>query len=317
MRNILLIEPNYANKYPPIGLMKIATYHRMLGDKVRFFKGDLKEFGLGLTYKQCLTQLNNIDDTINWDAKQPLIKQYLKNRSRNILQNLLPDQYEHQIAVVACLATNAGYFRNKRYTETPVYDRIYVTTLFTFYWNITVETIHFCKPLVKHADQLFIGGVLASLLHVELETEVGIKPHKGLLDQPGQLDPDNPIARNVIIDNLPLDYSILDEVEYKYPTRSAYFTFMTKGCTRKCAFCSVPILEPTYKPKIETIDKFHEVNEKYGEQQHLLLMDNNVLASPNFPEIIDEIKAMGFYKDAIYVEPNQLVYNYRELKIQS
>jgi hypothetical protein len=34
-RKILLIEPNYKNKYPPIGLMKIATYHRNLGDDVK------------------------------------------------------------------------------------------------------------------------------------------------------------------------------------------------------------------------------------------------------------------------------------------
>jgi len=74
---------------------------------------------------------------------------------------------------------------------------------------------------------------------------------------------------------------------------------------RKCSFCSVPILEPTYKPKIDTIDKFKEIKERFGEQQNLLLMDNNVLASPQFIEIIDEIKEMGFYKGATYVEPNQ------------
>ncbi len=143
---------------------------------------------------------------------------------------------------------------------------------------------------------------MASLLHDELHLETGIKPHQGLLDQPGILDKDN----DIIIDNLPLDYSILDEIEYEYPTQSAYFTFMTKGCTRKCAFCSVPILEPTYKPKIETYDKFQEIKEIYGEQQNLLLMDNNVLASPKFPEIIEEIKQMGFTKGATYIEPNQL-----------
>ena len=40
-RNILLIEPGYKNKYPPLGLMKIAQYHGPNGqrDKVTFIKG--------------------------------------------------------------------------------------------------------------------------------------------------------------------------------------------------------------------------------------------------------------------------------------
>lgn len=196
----------------------------------------------------------------------------------------------------------------------PKYDRVYVTTLFTFYWKITVETIEFYKNLVKSRKQLFVGGVPATLLHEELERETGIKPIKGLLDEPGILDPKRAKARNIVIDDLPLDYSILDEIDYEYPTQSAYFTFMTKGCTRKCAFCSVPVLEPTYKPKIETFDKFGEIKQRFGDQQNLLLMDNNVLASPKFPEIIDEIKAMGFSKGATYIEPNQLEIAVRNLE---
>lgn len=43
---ILLVEPNYKNKYPPMGLMKISTYHKNRGDEVTFFKGvmDSKHF---------------------------------------------------------------------------------------------------------------------------------------------------------------------------------------------------------------------------------------------------------------------------------
>ena len=57
MRKVLLVEPNYKNKYPPMGLMKIATYYRRLGDDVRFFKGNLKDLVLDDTYEALLKQL--------------------------------------------------------------------------------------------------------------------------------------------------------------------------------------------------------------------------------------------------------------------
>ncbi len=52
-RQILLVEPNYKNKYPPMGLMKISTYYKRLGDHVTFFKGDLKDLVLDDTLLFC------------------------------------------------------------------------------------------------------------------------------------------------------------------------------------------------------------------------------------------------------------------------
>ena len=49
-RKILLLEPNYKNKYPPLGLMKLATYHRMLGDDVTFYPLAIKNSSLNIYY---------------------------------------------------------------------------------------------------------------------------------------------------------------------------------------------------------------------------------------------------------------------------
>lgn len=303
MRKILLVEPNYSNKYPPIGLMKIARYHRILGDEVRFFKGDMRDFVIEEIYDECLEKLVNIDPQTQWNLKKSEIKSYIKNKQPFLIDKLKIEDNPEQFLLAHTLESYADKYRKKFYEKDPKWDRIYVTTLFTFYWKITVQTIEFCKKLVKSPKELHVGGVLATLLEKQLEEATGVKPYTGLLDKPGILDPDN----DIIVDDLPLDYSILDEIEYKYPTQSAYFTFMTKGCTRSCKFCSVPFLEPTYKDRVEgTSDKFGFIKENFGEQQNLLLMDNNVLASPRFPEIIDEIKEMGFVKGATFVEPNQL-----------
>jgi len=315
-RNILLIEPPYKNKYPPIGLMKIATYHRLLGDNVTFYKGDVKEFITEQIIENCITKLYEIEPSIVWKNKYQEIKKHITTQRKKHLHEALvdiPDIFSDSNSkrplLELWLKHYKDYYRKKQYDNLQKWDRIYVTTLFTFYWKVTIKAIEDAKLIVKDINEIKVGGVLASLLHKEVEEETGIKPFNGLLDKPGMLD-DN----DYIIDDMPLDYSILYEIDYKYPTGSAYFTFMTKGCTRKCAFCSVPILEPTYKDKIPTKDKFDEIKELYGEQQNLLLMDNNVLASPKFPEIIQEIKDMGFYKGATFVEPNQLEIAIRNLK---
>lgn len=82
MRNILLLEPNYKNKYPPIGLMKIATYYRKQKDNVVFYKGDLKSFVIKGITTDCIKKLNEIDSSVNWNLAYTEIFQFIKTRKK-------------------------------------------------------------------------------------------------------------------------------------------------------------------------------------------------------------------------------------------
>lgn len=309
-RKVLLVEPNYKNKYPPMGLMKIATYYRNLGDEVTFFKGDLRDLVLDDTYEDLKAQLYANDSSIFWEKYKPHICMYLKKGVKDEFDQI-PLANENVI-IKSLLKYYRKYFYNKDYflPENRKYDRVGITTLFTFYWDITIETINFAKKLCKTPDGVMVGGVMATILADRVEEATGIRPYKGTLSKPGILD-DN----DMVIDTLPLDYSILEEIDYKYPASDGYLAYMTRGCINKCAFCAVPKLEPEYKSYLPIAEQVRWASEKFGGKKDLLLLDNNVLASCQFNQIIDEIKNAGFTADAMFVEPNMFevaVKNLRE-----
>src|SRR2546421_5548922 len=117
-KNILLIEPGYKNKYPPLGLMKLAQYHGPRGkrDVVRFIKGE----------------------------------------DRSVLGT--------------------------------AWDRIYITTLFSFEYERISVSIDFALAVSNgHADKIFVGGIATSLMHHRFLDEPrwhGIRFIKGLLSGP-------------------------------------------------------------------------------------------------------------------------------------
>ena len=173
-RNILLIEPSYLNKYPPLGLMKIAQYHgaRGKGDKVRFIKGE-----------------------------------------------------DYSVLDTA-------------------WDRVYVTTLFSFEYKRISRSIDFALKVVNgSADRVFVGGIAASLMHERFLREPrwhGVRFVRGLLDKSpaeslqlddcvGELYSDDRSCKP-IEDHIP-DYSILSQIEYRYPVHDAYFTYASRGAS--------------------------------------------------------------------------------------
>jgi len=285
-RKILLIEPNYRNKYPPMGLMKLATYYRKQGDDVRFFKGDLKFFAAQLLCEEFLSEVNEP----KLGKHVPKLIEHIKIGQFSPLE-AIPDFRESTEEALL-----KEYRLRFRRGDFPQFDVIHVTTLFTFYWRETIDTINFAKKFLSKTGRIFTGGIASTILHKRVLQETGVAPICGLLDKPGMLDEDSVD----IIDKMPLDYSILEEIDYQYPANNAYFAYMTRGCTRKCPFCAVPILEPEYIDYIGLEEQIKEATERFGPQKDLLLMDNNILASKYFDKIIDEIKKCGFERGAVY-----------------
>ena len=240
-KRILLIEPGYKNKYPPLGLMKIAQYHgpHGKGDLVRFIKGE--------------------DPSVLSEA----------------------------------------------------WDRIYVTTLFSFEFARIAQSIDFAVTAAHgQKDKIFVGGIAASLMHERFVREprwTGIRFIKGLLgeapavsleldDFSEELYSDD--RNGTPIEDLTPDYSILDQISYEYPVTDAYFAYASRGCIRKCSFCGVPKLEGDQRDIAPITSMVRAIDQMYGQKKDLILMDNNVVAAPRFKEIMAEIRDLGFTRGA-------------------
>ena len=332
-KKVLLLEPNYANKFPPVGLMKIATYYRNRGElygdgwEVVFYKGDLKKFVIERITDNLIEKLNDADGTNrNWHFHRDILFEYVRTRRTELLDSLpleIPavsdgERPVKNIALLDLVNEAKDKYWKKTWEQEPEWDRVGVTTLFTFYWDITIETIEFAKRLVKDPKDLMVGGVLASIQPRELSEATGLHIHKrgqaggihiGIL-RAGDLDKGDEQK----IDELELDYSILDEIEYQYPMSNAYYRYTTRGCVNKCAFCAVPALEPDFMPYIPLKERVKRISNLYGEQKDLLLMDNNVLASDHYPQIIQEIIDCDFQKGAKFIQPNLLEIAIRNLQ---
>ena len=223
-RNILLVEPGYKTKFPPLGLMKLSTYHKLIGDRVDFVKG-------------------------------------VNSHKAN-------DMY---------------------------WDRIYVSTMFTYNWKVTINTINYYKSIVRgDINRIKVGGILATLMKNELMMETGVLPTEGLIDYPNAFSDDN----DIIIDDLIPDYSLFNNSINKYSLiDDSYFGYATRGCIRKCKFCAVHSLEGKFidyngnlKQYIKTID------DQFGTKRNLVLFDNNIIASKHLSNIIHDIIDLGFGK---------------------
>lgn len=174
------------------------------------------------------------------------------------------------------------------------WDKIFISSLFTFELPRTVKTINYYKNSVEnpHTD-IIVGGVGATLMPDYITQNSACNVFVGPLCESNMLGLGEPP-----IESFTPDYDILETIDKKYIPESAYFTRVTTGCIRKCAFCAVPILEPKFDYLSSLTSQIEEVNKKYGPKRDLIVLDNNILALKNVEDVLEEIKSLGFEKGA-------------------
>lgn len=142
-------------------------------------------------------------------------------------------------------------------------DKIYITSLFTYAWEPVHEVIRHYSKKYKKAE-IIVGGIYATLCeeHLRENFKGRIKIYKGLYEQ--------------VEDILP-DYSLV-------PNWNASIIFASRGCIRNCPFCSVRVLEPKFKPKKSIKHLIYPGHKK------IILWDNNILASPYWEDVFQELE---------------------------
>ena len=120
--------------------------------------------------------LTKIDSDVNWKYRKDPIYEYIRTRKKAAYDDIRVDDSSMSVLASAKIIEAKDYYWKGIWKENPEWDRVGITTLFTFYWDITIETINFAKYLVKDVKNLMVGGVLASIQPKEIEAATGIKP---------------------------------------------------------------------------------------------------------------------------------------------
>lgn len=147
---------------------------------------------------------------------------------------------------------------------------IYITSLFTYAYEAVHDVIRYYSRRYKRA-RILVGGIYASLCpeHLKKTFKDRIEIHHGIIKK--------------VEDILP-DYSLV-------PSWNASILFSSRGCIRKCPFCSVPQIEPEFKAKKSIKHLIYPGHKK------VILWDNNILASPYRKKIFEEIEELKLEVD--------------------
>jgi len=148
-------------------------------------------------------------------------------------------------------------------------SRIYVTSLYTWSWRPVWEAVRYYKARFPRAE-VWLGGIYASLMREHAALSGADVVWEGIFPEAEDLMP---------------AYDLV-------PDWRATILFASRGCIRRCPFCAVPRIEgPLGHIKYSVRGLIYPGHTK------VIFFDNNILASPGWRNIFEELVELGLKVD--------------------
>jgi hypothetical protein len=152
-------------------------------------------------------------------------------------------------------------------------DLIYVTSLYTWAWREVHRTVKYYKSWFPDVP-VWLGGLYPSLKSKDAELSGADHIHEGLFEE---------------VEDLLPDYDLVPEWD-------GSIVFSSRGCTHRCPYCAVWRLEGDISFVKYSIKKLiwpgHEKKPGCCNKRHhtrVIFFDNNILASPGWKSVFEEI----------------------------
>jgi len=142
---------------------------------------------------------------------------------------------------------------------------IYITSLFTWTWKPVWDAVRYYKSLFPDAE-LWLGGLYASLMPEHAKVSGADHIYTGVRKETEELMP---------------AYDLV-------PRWDGSIIFSSRGCNRHCPFCAVWRIEGSLNSCKRTVKQLI-----YPKHTRIILWDNNILQSPHFREIFDELTELN------------------------
>lgn len=167
---------------------------------------------------------------------------------------------------LALMKLSAFYKRNGSdvswYDGITRYDKVFVSKVFS---NTPIS------DEIINANEVYYGGTGFCIRTINGKEYYRVPAHKNFLQGSfwQYLLPD--------IEHIMPDYSL-------YPTiKDTAYGFLSRGCPRACAFCHVAAKEGRCSRKVANLSEW------WDGQKNIVLCDPNILAAPEYPELLKQL----------------------------